>query len=310
MAKEKATTPAADTAPTTPPPAGGPKSTPKAKTQASSETMTGTPIGTAVMLEQAVPKFRPPWIVIYAVEGWGKTSLAAFTPKPAILMAKGETGYSTLLGNGMVPAMPAATIENWPDLMATLTYYADPETELPFKTLIQDAMGGFESMCHQMVCNRDYGGDWGDKGFMSFHKGYKTALPDWDLMLALLEQIRDKGVMIIQIGHHQIKNTQNPMGADYDSYICDLNKDTWSRTCRQADTTWFGKFKTIVDVEKGKKKGKGIGGTSRVIYTEQCDAFTAKNRYRLPPEILMHDGIDGPQESWNMMWKLITANAQ
>ena len=34
-------------------------------------------------------KFAPPRIVVTGVEGWGKTTLASYTPKPAMLIARG-----------------------------------------------------------------------------------------------------------------------------------------------------------------------------------------------------------------------------
>src|ERR1700744_5618507 len=37
-----------------------------------------------------------PRIILNAVEGWGKTSLVAHMPAPAIFMARGETGYKAL----------------------------------------------------------------------------------------------------------------------------------------------------------------------------------------------------------------------
>ncbi|HUW30151.1 MAG TPA: hypothetical protein VM223_00910, partial [Planctomycetota bacterium] len=68
---------------------------------------------TIMKLGRLEPTFQPPRIVLNAVEGWGKTSTAAFSPKPAILMAAGETGYQTLLGAGLVPEVDTAFANSW-----------------------------------------------------------------------------------------------------------------------------------------------------------------------------------------------------
>ena len=49
------------------------------------------------------PRAIAPRIVLNAVEGFGKTSTAVQAPGAAIIMARGETGYATLLNAGRVP---------------------------------------------------------------------------------------------------------------------------------------------------------------------------------------------------------------
>ena len=64
----------------------------------------------------------------------------------------------------------------------------------------------------------------------------------------------------------------------------------------------FGNFFTVIDDEKKAKrqgKGKAIGGTDRVLYTERRDAFDAKNRFGMPTEIWLPDN---PAESWTTIW--------
>ena len=122
------------------------------------------------MLGKLEARFRPPRIVLNAVEGRGKSSWAAFAPEPAILMAQGETGYETLLGVGLVPQVDAAYVSDWHGLLALLDKMAQVEEPM-HKVLALDALGGFERLCHEHVCRRDFGGDWGEKGFSSYQKG-------------------------------------------------------------------------------------------------------------------------------------------
>ena len=96
------------------------------------------------------------------------------------------------------------------------------------------------------------------------------------------------------------------MGSDYDRHVPDCHAKTWSVTHKWSDCVLFGAFHTIIDDEKRAKrtgKGKGIGGADRLVYTEGRDAFVAKNRFGLEPEIWM-DG--GPSAAWVTLWDAIT----
>ncbi len=243
-------------------------------------------------------KKLPPRLVINAVEGWGKTTLGAYAPSPVILMAKGETGYDTLLSapSSLVPAVPAELVESWLDLLTWLDDLAvDPQGR---ETVVLDALGGFERICHQHVCDAEFSGDWGERGFASYQRGYDLAVGEWLKLLSRLDQLHVNGMAIVLLGHAKIQPFKNPLGPDYDRYVCDVHHKTWAVTNRWADAVLFGKFYTVMENEKKAQrtgKGKAIGGTDRVLYTEQRDAFVAKNRYGMPSEIWL-DG--GPTGSW------------
>lgn len=249
----------------------------------------------------AEPKFTPPRIVLNAVEGWGKTTAIAYAPKPAIIMAGDETGYDTLLGKGLVPAIQKTSVSKWQDLLNLLSDI-EASSDLPFRTLGFDALNGFEKMCHTFVCARDYQNEWGDKGFGSYQKGYDTAINDWIGFLSRLERIRNKGIMIVIAGHVQIRPYKNPLGADFDRFVSDVHQKTWGITAKWADAVLFGNFITVTDEDKKTKRSKGIGGSDRIIYTERRDAFDAKNRYAMPAEIEIPDD---PTKIFSTIWEHI-----
>jgi len=249
------------------------------------------------------PEFKPPRIVLNAVEGWGKTSCAAFAPNPAILMAKGETGYETLLGSGLAPQVDAGRVETWESLLAFLEAAAGAQNP-QHKVLALDALGGFERLCHERVCNRDFDGEWGEKGFLSYQKGYERAVTDWIGLLALLDRVRECGVTILMLGHVQVRPFKNPLGDDYDRYVSNVHHKTWGITHKWADAVLFGQFVTVIAKDKvTDKKGKGIGGTDRVLYCERRDAYDAKNRYGMPAEL---DIPGDPARIWPTIWAAIT----
>lgn len=248
--------------------------------------------GPTPQLAMAQPLSLAPKMVLLGVEGWGKSSCAAFMSQPAILMAREETGYLTLLGRQLVPQCLATTIEDWQGLLALLDDLLGRQ-ELPMQTLVLDALGGFERMCHEHVCRRDFNGDWGEKGFMSFHKGFEVAVGEWLKLIQRLEALHRRGVIVMLLGHVQSKPFNNPLGENYDRLVCDVHHKTWAPTHRFADAVLFGTYITIVDKKGGR--AKGIGGADRILYCTRRDAFDAKNRYGMPDAIqIPHD----PAQIW------------
>ncbi len=254
------------------------------------------------------PVRETPRIVLNAVEGWGKTTAGAYAPDPVILMASGETGYTTLYGAGLVPRVPVIQCDSWSDtISAVRSLCDDPQNR---KTIILDALIGFEQHCHQFVCDRDFGGNWGgesDKGFVSWAKGYDIAAKEWLVLLAVLDRIRAKHkVVIVMLSHSIIRPFKNPMGDDFDRYVADCHHKTWGNTHKWADVVLFGTFVTVVkDASKGK--GKAVGTNDRVIYTERRDAFDAKNRLAMP------ESLDIPNDRtkvWSTIWNAINGESK
>jgi len=251
-----------------------------------------------IKLGKIEPKYVPPIITLAAVEGYGKTTAGAYTPKPGFLMARGETGYETLLAHKLVPSVDAARVNNWLSLLELLKELAG------YETIVLDALGGFERLCHEFVCETEYNGDWGERGFVAYQKGFDLAVTEWLKLLRLLEKLRDAGTMVLLLSHIKVKTFKNPLGADYDKYIPDVHEKTWAATHKLCDAVLFGNFLTVVESEQSKKpealkKGKGVGGVQRVIYTQHRDAFTAKNRLGMPDVIAIPNN---PSQVWSTIW--------
>lgn len=225
---------------------------------------------------------------MHGVAGVGKTSFAACAPGVLFLMSPGETGLETLIDSkrvGEVPHMPE--VKNWIDLLGIIDSLIEHEHN--YKTLVLDTLNGFERSCHEYICNREFGGDWGKKGFESYSSGYNVSLSDWKLLLTKLDTLREtKRMGIIALCHTKVKPFRNPEGADYDRYQPTLHDKTWDLTFGWADIVLFANYYTFVsDVDREGKRGKGSGGSQRVMYTYRTAAYDAKNRHGLEDEIDM-----------------------
>jgi AAA domain len=246
--------------------------------------------------------------VIYGREGIGKTSLAAQMPTPLFLQMKGETGLETLISAGQLPETPhLPETGNWNELTDALGWIL--ESQHSYKTLIIDALNGAERLCHEHVCQRDFDGDWSEKGFLGYQRGYEVALADWRGFLSQLDTIRlQRKTTIVLLSHAKISTFKNPEGADFDRYQPDATPKTWNLTHKWADAVLFWNYEVqIAQVQEnrkaGTKKGKLIG-QRRILCTQNHGAYDAKNRLGLEPEI---DMGTSPQEAWAALRSAIVA---
>jgi hypothetical protein len=220
--------------------------------------------------------------------------LAAQTPKPIFIQTRGETGLETLIDAGRLPQTPHfPEVQTWQELLGCVETLTEEDHD--FRTLALDTINGAERLCHERVCERDFGGEWGDKGFAAYAKGSDVSLSEWRELLGALDKLRAKRKMtIVCLAHTKVAPFRNPEGADYDRYQADMNQKTWALTAKWADCVLFGNFDVTVGAVKtnqktGEQKGKGTGGNARLMFTERHAAYDAKNRIGLVPEIEMGD---------------------
>ena len=233
---------------------------------------------------------------LHAREGWGKTSFAAQAPKPIFFQTRGETGLDTLIESGQLPETPhLPEIATWEDMIAAIQFLAEAEHD--FRTLVIDTVNGAERLLYEYVCRTQFNGDWSDRGFTGYMRGYEVSLADWRMFLNSLDELRQKrGMTIFFLIHTKIKTFKNPEGADYDRWAPDMHEKCWGLTHKWLDCVLFGNFDVVVKgASDVSKKGKVSDATFRTLYTQQRPAFDAKNRMGLPEEI---DMGATPNEAW------------
>lgn len=241
----------------------------------------------------------PSRYILYAGEGWGKTSFGAQFPRPIFIETRGETGLETLIDARQLPEIPHfPETMSWLELLEQVDWLRTADHS--FGTLIVDTANGAERLLHEHVCHRDYDDKWGEKGFGAYQKGFEVSIADLTPLLAALDSLRiERRMTIVILGHRRITTVKNPVGADYDAFIADLNKFTWGAISKWADCILYGDWEVQVgqvneNKKTGARKGKALE-ESRIIRTESSAAWIAKNRMGLPAEI---EADPSPEEAF------------
>ena len=101
---------------------------------------------------------RPSAGVIYGPAGAGKSSTCAHSISPVIQPFAAENTWALLKQSGAVPAdvavLPPA--DTWTEVLAALDQLIDGKHN--YKTYVLDTLACAERLCHEHVCNRDFGG--------------------------------------------------------------------------------------------------------------------------------------------------------
>ena len=216
-------------------------------------------------------KNKPPRIIFYGTQKIGKSSLGCSAPTPIFLPT--EDG----LTNIDVAQFPLA--KTYEDVLTYMWMIINNEHE--YKTFVIDTVDWLETLIWNKMCVDD-SVDTIEQTCGGCGKGYKKALIFWTKILNGLEKIREKGMIVILLAHSDIKTCNNPDSNPYDKYKIKLHKLASEKLVEWADAILFIHKKIYVNKENNV--GKAIGG-ERVIYTNDEPAWTAGNRYNLPPEI-------------------------
>ena len=226
-------------------------------------------------------KINPQKVVIYGVEGIGKTSLAAQFPRPLFIDTEGGSGHLD------VRRLPEPT--SWTMLLDEVTWVRD----FPYEcggTLVLDTADWAEKLCIAHVCGAH---DLRGIEDMPYGKAYVYVKEEFGKLLNLLGECVDRGLNVVVTAHAVVTKFEQPdeMGA-YDRWglkLIDSKKTSLSSMLREwADAVLFANYKTIVvAVDKDGKKHKGTGGKNRVLYATHAASWDAKNRWGLPDEVPM-----------------------
>lgn len=223
---------------------------------------------------------KPLRLVVYGVEGVGKSSFAAASPAPIFLNAEDGTAHLD------VARFPQP--DNFGEMLEAIgTLYTEQHA---FETLVLDSADWAEQIVRDYVCeinkvssieSMGYG-----KGFVIAGEQYRKLLQGFDALYA-------KGMNIIIIAHAQVKPHNDPMlESSYDRFLMKLERRNEAMLKEWCDCLLFANFDTsLVKKEEIGEKAKGKSFGKRLLYTNRSAAYDAKNRYNLPERMPLDAGL-------------------
>lgn len=216
-----------------------------------------------------------PRIMLYGVEGIGKTTFASQAPEPIFICT--EDG----LGSLQVDHFPLATSAT--DVLDAITSLVSEKHN--FQTVVLDSVDWLDHLIWQDVEAKH------DAKDLAYGKGAMIAADRWREVLGGLNALRnDKGMVVILLAHCQIKRFDSPEVEPFDRYQPKLQERSNAILREWADAVLFANYKTIVrkdDVGFNKTNNRGISTGERLLYTSEKPAYMAKNRYSLPESLPM-----------------------
>jgi hypothetical protein len=216
---------------------------------------------------------QAPRIMLYGVEGIGKTTFASQAPNPIFILT--EDG----LGSLQVNHFPLCKTSD--DVMTAIgSLYTDKHD---FRTVVIDSLDWLEAIIQNEIETKF------DAKDLAYGKGAIIAAQKWREVLDGLNALRnDKGMIVILLAHTTIKRFDSPEVEPYDRYQPKLQERSNAVVREWADAVLFANYKTIVKKDQlgfNQTNNRGISTGERLLYTSERPAYMAKNRYAMPETI-------------------------
>ena len=239
-------------------------------------------------------KQKAPRVVLYGVEGIGKSTFASAFPDPLFIDTEGSTAYLDVKRFDPAPS-------SWQELLDMVQFARTADCS----TLVLDTLDWAERLCVDAVCGEQR---WESIETPGYGRGYKFVFEKFAKLLDALTSVAETGRTVVCTAHAKLVKFEQPDEAGaYDRWGLKLidtrNTSVASMVKEWADAVLFANYKTIVErTEDGKAKARGA---QRVMYTAHDATFDAKNRWGLPAEVpfefasiaehIPQTGAQGPQ---------------
>lgn len=220
---------------------------------------------------QQTMKIEPMKVLIYGVEGIGKTTFASKFPDPIFIDTEGSTGF--------INARKLPNPTSWTMLLDELE---DIKSDSRGKTLIIDTLDWAERLAKKYLMDKN---KWAAIDSTNYGSRYVALSDEIGKLLNKLTEIKDLGINVVLTAHAETKKHELPdeMG-QYDKYTLKLEKRDAGLAKEWADMILFFNYKTTI-ISDSKSNSKKATGGQRVMYTTHKPAWDAKNRLGLPDEL-------------------------
>jgi hypothetical protein len=219
---------------------------------------------------QNTRKAKPMKVVLYGVEGIGKTTFVSHFPDPIFIDTEGSTGF--------IDAKKLPDPDSWAMLLEEIAYMAQSPQG---KTLVIDTADWAEELAKQHLMAKH---KWQAIDQTDYGTRYVALSNEIIRLLRGLEMVKNAGMNVVLTAHAVQKKFELPdQVGSFDRYVLKLEKRDAALIKEWCDMLLFANYKTTV-VASGSGSKKATGG-QRVMYTTHMPAWDAKNRLGLPDEL-------------------------
>lgn len=219
---------------------------------------------------QNTRKAKPMKVVLYGVEGIGKTTFVSHFPDPIFIDTEGSTGF--------IDAKKLPDPDSWAMLLEEIAYMAQSPQG---KTLVIDTADWAEELAKQHLMAKH---KWQAIDQTDYGARYVALSNEIIRLLRGLEMVKNAGMNVVLTAHAVQKKFELPdQVGSFDRYVLKLEKRDAALIKEWCDMLLFANYKTTV-VASGSGSKKATGG-QRVMYTTHMPAWDAKNRLGLPDEL-------------------------
>jgi len=225
---------------------------------------------------------KPPRVLLYGVEGIGKSTFGSQAPKPIFIQT--EDGLDEI----DCDKFPLAA--TYDDVLAALGELRTQQHD--YESVVIDSLDwlerlGWDKLCAASNVNSIEKVDGG------YGKGYTHALTYWREIIDNLNVLRNaRGMVVVLVSHAKVERFEDPESSPYDRYSPRLHKHATALVTEWCDAVLFATRKMRTQSEDAGFNRKrtiahaiGKDGGERILRCVGGPSCIAKNRYGITEEL-------------------------
>lgn len=205
-----------------------------------------------------------PRIILYGMEGIGKSTFAANFPSPIFIQTED--------GLGMIDCAKFPLAKSFDEVFQELVALETETNE--FKTIVIDSLDWLERLIWDKVALDSKVNNIEQIGF---GKGYTMALTFWRIVLDHLESLHKQGKIILLLAHAVAEDYSDPEVSSLKRFTPRLHKTARSLVAEYVDV--------ILLATRAFGAAKGDQNNPRIVRTEASPYQVAKSRFAIPAEL-------------------------